>query len=92
MVAHEEEFAPHVDEGLTVEQWCNANVDPSSSEMDELSLVAAYRAVVEPTGMVVRVHALERNSGDRAHVSSYEPSTKVEGQGEAPALNLLYRP
>lgn len=95
MLAHEDDFAPFVlgtGAGDSVKSWCELNVDPPAAEMEEQSLLAFYKAVVERSGMAIHVHYLERSAGDRLQVAEYEPAEPKAGENAGQVIHLLYRP
>eukprot|EP00158_Paraphelidium_tribonemae_P001395 Partr_v1_DN24353_c0_g1_i1_m32001 putative OTU domain, ubiquitin aldehyde binding len=75
---HAEEYAPFMEDGMTVEAFCNAQVEAMDREADEMHITALSTIL----GMGVRVAYLNAAGSD---VNFHEFGSPVE-------LNLLYRP
>ena len=86
------EFLP---EGMSVDQYRQAHIDPASAEMEEMSLKCAYDLLLDGAGIVLEISYLDRSPGDKVNVHLYEPQEKPDNPDaskSAPTMRLLYRP
>ena len=89
-------YADFLPEGLTVDQYRQAHIDPASAEMEEMSLKCAYDMLLDPAGIVLEISYLDRSPGDKVNVHLYEPEKADKAAqlnaGRKPMIKLLYRP
>lgn len=89
-----QEYAPYVENGQTVEQYCKDHVDPAAAEMDNLSLKAAFDVVIAPAGIALEVIYLDLSPGTKATTHRFEPMLLNGAPSDAnvQTIRLLYRP
>lgn len=81
--------APFIDNGLSLDKWCNRYIDPASAELEDLSMTGMFDAFMEQAGMKLVVHDLEKGEGDAVHTYEHNHSHDSDLY---PSLNVLYRP
>lgn len=67
--------------GLTVDEFCNREVEPMYHESDHIHIIAITAA----TGINVRIQYLDRGNHQEASPHDFP-------EGSQPAVHLLYRP
>ena len=83
-------------EGMTIDQYRQAHIDPASAEMEELSLKCAYDLLLDGAGMALEISYLDRSPGDKVNTHLYEPQAPEGKPAPDPTsqgiVKLLYRP
>lgn len=79
--------------GRDVKEYCNMAVEPTSSEIDEVSIRALFDLLLKPAGIGLEVSHLDRTPGQEVNTHSYIPSG-ANGHPllDFPVVRLLYRP
>ena len=88
-----DDYVAFLPEGMTIDSYRQENVDPASSEMEELSLKAAYDMLFDRAGIELEVSYLDRSPGERANKHTYSPQKLADKPEEGlPMAQVLYRP
>ena len=90
-----DEYRDFVPDGMTVDQYCQAHIDPAAAEMEELSLKCAYDLLYDGAGLTLDIAYLDRSPGDRVNSHLYEPKSIDTSSAKPPMdgkVTLLYRP
>lgn len=81
MKMNEDDFAPFIEGGLSVQEFCNTEVDPMGVESGHLQI----KALADCLGVGVQVAYLDRTEGNEVVVHTIP-------DGVPPLVHLLYRP
>ena len=83
-------------EGMTIDQYRQAHIDPASAEMEELSLKCAYDLLLDGAGLALEISYLDRSPGEKVNIHLYEPQARDNEPETSPTsqatIKLLYRP
>ncbi|CAB02772.1 Ubiquitin thioesterase otubain-like [Caenorhabditis elegans] len=80
-----EEYAPFIDEGMTVAQYCEQEIEPMWKDADHL----AINSLIKAAGTRVRIEYMDRTAAPNGGWHYDIPS---DDQQIAPEITLLYRP
>lgn len=81
MKMHEDDFAPFIEGGMSVVEFCNSEVDPMGVESGHLQI----KALADCLGVGIQVAYLDRTEGNEVNVHTIP-------EGAQPLVSLLYRP
>ena len=93
MKLNSDEYEPFLEGAMTVDQYVGTEVEPDKRDIDELSIHAFYACVIKPTGIIIDIVNLDRNSGHQAMIISLLPQSFPEGSSVEitdPMMSLLY--
>ena len=76
--------------GQTVDSYCDAQVMPTASEIDNVSLSALKDVFLSPAGIALEVHYLDRTEGSEVNMHRFDPVHP--GGYTIGTVRLLYRP
>ena len=94
MKEHADDYVPYLD-GVTMDEWCKDHVDPTSAEMEEISLRAVYDVLLNDAGLALEVAYLDRSAGETINVPNRFSPSAANGEplvDDPPTIRLLYRP
>ena len=74
--------------GQTVEKYCDDQVMPMGSEIDNIGLSALKDVLLSPAQIALEVMYLDRSAGDEVNLHRFDP---ISGYTCA-TVRLLYRP
>ncbi|EFO92812.1 CRE-OTUB-1 protein [Caenorhabditis remanei] len=80
-----EEYAPFIAEGMTLQQYCETEIEAMWKEADHLSIMALVRA----TGIRLRIQYMDRSEAPNG---GYQHDLPDEADNVTPDITLLYRP
>lgn len=89
MKSRPEDWAPWL-LGRTVEKYCDDEVMPTGSEIDNVSLIALKDVLLSPAGIALEVLYLDRSEGEEVNTHRMDPVTS--GGFTVGTVRLLYRP
>jgi hypothetical protein len=94
MKEHAMEYAPYVEDGKTIVEYTGTYIDPSSAEMENLSLRGLFDAVFDPANMSIVVCYLDRSPHEKCNMHLFESQAPTLEVVRPPLaiLTLLYRP
>jgi len=76
--------------GQTVDHYCDAQVMPTGSEIENVSLSALKDVFLSPAGIALEVHYLDRTEGSEVNMHRFDPVNP--GGFTIGTIRLLYRP
>ncbi|TMW60213.1 hypothetical protein Poli38472_000255 [Pythium oligandrum] len=88
---HAEQFQPFIEglfPGLTVEQFCAAEVEPMGKECDQPQITA----LTEALQVRVKIEYLDGSTTAEQDLQSYICGTNAEGSEDSINIHVLYRP
>lgn len=83
---HSEDFAPYL-LGTTVNGYCDANIMPLDSEIEDVSLTALRTVLLAPAGIALEIAYLDLSDATEANTHQFDPLGQSIG-----TIRLLYRP
>ncbi|OCK83800.1 cysteine proteinase [Lepidopterella palustris CBS 459.81] len=90
---HPNDFAPFLDLGQDIRQYCSTQIEPSVCEIDHVGMSALAEVLVKQAGFALEVLYLDRSAGEEINTYRFDP---VSNDGlplhNPPTLRLLYRP
>jgi ubiquitin thioesterase protein OTUB1 len=99
MQAHADTYQPYLVDAVSVDQFCNSQIEPFQVEIDHLGLKALIDVLVNPARIAVEILYLDRSDVTEANTHRFEPmatSSPVDAAGSSywrtPSMYLLYRP
>ncbi|KAL8975387.1 MAG: hypothetical protein Q9197_000368 [Variospora fuerteventurae] len=82
--------------GLSIDQYCGANIEPHAVEIDNIGLHACIQAILQPAGVAVQVLYLDQSDGEQVNEFNWPGegpnANAVTAYGAVPTVRLLYRP
>ena len=92
MKTHKEDYEPFL-EGQTVDEYCDAEIDPHNRDINEPGMRALYDCVFKPQGVIIDIINLDRNAGEEAKIITFEPQSLIDGffpNVREPVISMLY--
>jgi len=89
MKTHPNDYAPWLI-SQSVEEYTNAQVMPTSAEIDNIGLTALKDVFLSPAGITLEVLYLDRSDGSEVNMHRFSPVN--QGGYDIGTMRLLYRP